>query len=122
MSRQLSKAVLVGGVIYPEGTKVSDEVAEQITNPDVWADDGDGQPDPDPDSTPDPGDPGPAPAEPPLPSYKGVVKADLQKEIDKRNEGRDEEHLIKPEADKVAALVAALEADDKATAEAAAQS
>lgn len=48
-------------------------------------------------------------------SYKKWKKADLLAEIAARNEGRDEDEMIKPESDKNEALVAALEADDLAS-------
>lgn len=44
--------------------------------------------------------------------YTKLVKADLHAEIAKRNEGREEDNLIKPESDKNPDLVAALVADD----------
>lgn len=43
---------------------------------------------------------------------KPPTKAELQSEIDKRNEGRDEADLIVPESAKNDDLIAALEADD----------
>lgn len=44
--------------------------------------------------------------------YSKLKVADLQAEIDARNEGRAEEGQIVPDGDKKADLVAALEADD----------
>lgn len=78
-------------VTFPAGTVVSAKVAEGITNPKVWADEDD------------------APQ-----GYSSQGKADLEAEVAKRNEGRDDADLIvvggkgnKPD------LIAALEADDE---------
>ncbi|HET6816881.1 MAG TPA: hypothetical protein VFH66_06605 [Mycobacteriales bacterium] len=46
--------------------------------------------------------------------YSKQKVADLQAEIDRRNEGRDEADQIAPEGEKKADLIAALEADDEA--------
>ena len=39
MARRLIATVVVGGVAYTAGSKVPDDVAEQITNPAAWAED-----------------------------------------------------------------------------------
>ena len=39
MARRLATHVVVDGVSYGPDADVSDEVAERITNPNVWADD-----------------------------------------------------------------------------------
>lgn len=71
-------------------------------------------------------DEAPTPAAPPAPGedagdvYDQLLKADLNAEIDRRNQGRDDDQLIKPEGTKNDALIAALRADDQAQAAAAA--
>lgn len=75
--------------------------AEQITNPDVWADDTSAQAE------------GEEPEKPA--GYGSWKKADLEAEVAKRNEGRDDDDLVVVEAPgNKAELVAALEADDHA--------
>lgn len=47
MSRRLRTFVHVDGRAYGPGDEVPDEVADQITNPDVWDEDTDDEPDAD---------------------------------------------------------------------------
>ncbi len=83
-------------VFGPGSGEVPGWAREQITNPKVWAADDAGQADDDE-----------------RPAYKGMLKADLEAEVDRRNEGRDTDALIVVDGTgKVADLVAALEADD----------
>lgn len=90
----------------PEDT-IPAAVAKKITNPSAWAssddsaeDDGDG------DGGSDEG-----------PAYSSMLKADLQAEVAKRNEGRGDDDVIEVEGKgTVADLIAALEADDAASA------
>jgi hypothetical protein len=99
MSKSLATVVYVNGVAYGPGP-VDDDIAEQITNPKVWADESDEAAEQ-------------APADPPAFDLEHATKAELEAEIDRRNEGRDEADLIvvaepgnKPE------LKAALAADN----------
>lgn len=93
MTARLSKTVVVGGVIYPAGGTVPDDVAKAITAPGVWAEG----------------------AEPHAAveseGYSSKTADDLRDEIAKRNEGRTEDELIVPggkgnKPDLVAALIA----------------
>lgn len=83
--------------------------AKKITNPSAWAhgDDTASTPDPDPDEPDESEDP-----------YKGLLKADLEAEVEKRNEDRDtDDEIAVGGTGKVADLLEALRADDAAQAE-----
>lgn len=88
---------------FDPGDDVPDWAAKKITNPDVW--------------DADHAEPAPAEDEP-KPPYSKWKKPDLEAEVERRNEGRDEDDLIEVEGKGLAAdLAAALEADDAAQAE-----
>lgn len=89
--------------------------AKQITNPAAWADS-----DGDPDASGDDGGSGDGgDGSDKAPSYSSMKKADLEAEVAKRNEVRADDDVIEVEGKgTVADLVAALEADDAANADA----
>lgn len=93
MGRQLRTFVHVGGEVYGPHSVVPDEVAELITNPKAWADDG-----------PDEG----------ASAYAGQKVADLKAEVDRRNGGREDGAKIVLPGGHKSDLIAALEADDQA--------
>jgi hypothetical protein len=104
MSKSLATVVYVNGQPYGPGP-VDDDIAEQITNDKVWADEDADEAPADP-----PADP---PTDPPAFDIEAASKDELLAEIASRNEGRDEPDLIvvaepgnKPE------LKAALAADN----------
>lgn len=83
-------AVVIGDRHFDRGAEVPDDLAEAILNPKLVR------------TKSEPAD-----------DSKGPSKADLEAEIAKRNEGRDEADLIKPEGKgNKPDLVAALAADD----------
>lgn len=86
MARQLAFTVYVDGVAYGPDSDVPAEVAKRIDNPGAWASEGDG-------------------------SEGDMTKAELQAEIDARNEARDDADKISRNGNK-AELQAALAADD----------
>lgn len=96
----LATNVWVDGEFYAEGARPPAEVAEQITHPDAWKK---------ADKADDSADGGQGGS-----GYGGMVKKELQAEIDKRNQDRNEADQIKPDGTKNDDLVAALEADDAA--------
>jgi hypothetical protein len=100
---------------YGPDDTVPAAVAKQITNPSAWAD-SDGDPDASDDAggSRDGGD-----GSDKAPSYSSMKKADLEAEVASRNEGRAADDIIEVEGKgTVADLVAALEADDAANADA----
>jgi len=105
-ARKLAAYVHIGGRSFAPGEAPPKEYADQITNPNAWVGGGGA------DDAASSGDGGQESEETP---YSKRTKAELQEEIDRRNEGRDDEDLIEPEGTKNADLVAALEADDAAT-------
>lgn len=97
MARTLNRAVLAGGVIYPAGTAATNELEDAIPNADFWTGEAS------------------APGEESQ-GYASQTAAELKAEIDRRNEGREEDALIS-KTGKKADLIAALEADDAAAAQ-----
>lgn len=96
MARQLAANVYVGDTLYPAGSTPPKDIAEQITNPKAWGDTDTPAAESDED--------GPQ-------SYGSLSKADLVAEIEKRNDGREDDATL-PTSGNKADLVAALEADD----------
>lgn len=99
MGKQLAQNVNLDGVLYQAGTTPPKDIAEQITNPKAWGSD-----ESDDTSTADAGT-----------NYASMKVADLKSEIEKRNEGRDDDALLSTEGNK-GELVKVLEADDNASA------
>lgn len=94
MGKQLAANVNLDGVLYEAGSTPPADIAEQITNPKAWGDSDSGD-----DAT----------------AYSSMKKADLEAEVARRNEGRNEGDVIQVAGKgTVADLVTALEADDAA--------
>src|SRR4051812_33776487 len=108
-AKQLAVCVYVDGKPYGPG-EVSARIAKKITNDKVWVTEDEATE--------------PAPATPPADEasvYAGVDRADLDAEVAKRNEGREDDKKIVVAADASDDdVVTALDADDAATAAAAA--
>lgn len=104
MSRKLTRTVVLNGVLYPVGTAATKELEGAITNPNVWDVDAAGTDGVEGDGS------GAAHG------YDAQTGRELKAEIDRRNEGREEDARISKTGNK-ADLVAALEADDQAAAE-----
>lgn len=103
--KKLAANVYVDGVLHKAGTTPDKKVADQITNPRAW----------DADTATadaDPGTGGDGGAV--VTDYSKLTVPKLRKEIEKRNEGRDDEAQLSTEGDK-AALIAVLQGDDNAT-------
>lgn len=99
MSKKLATNVTVEGTTYEAGSTVPKDVADKIDHPRAWSTDDDA-PSGDSDST-DVDDKG----------YASLKVADLKAEIEKRNDGREDDAKLSTEGNK-GDLVAALEADD----------
>jgi len=98
MSRKLVAYVHVNGSVYGPGDKVPADVAAQIVNPKAWE-----------------GGDAPDAGESESGDYESLTKAQLAEEIERRNEGRDDEAKVSPSgSSNKADLVAALVADDAA--------
>ena len=97
MSRKLVAYVHVNGSVYGPGDKVPADVAALIVNPKAW----------------EGGDAADA-GESESGGYESLTKAQLVEEIEKRNEGRDDETKVSPSGTNKPDLVAALVADDAA--------
>ena len=95
MSRKLVAYVHVAGSVYGPGDKVPVDVAAQIVNPKAWE-----------------GGDAPDAGESESGDYESLTKAQLAEEIEKRNEGRDDETKVSPSGTNKADLVAALVVDD----------
>ncbi len=97
--RKLKANVWVAGDLYKAGSTPSKEIAELITNPKAWG-----------------GLDRVEPATPEEPPAKPPTKAELLAEVEKRNEGREDDAKIVPASEKNADLEAALKADDEKSA------
>ena len=97
----LKSTVYVNGTMYGPGADIPDEDAVLITNPKAW--DGDG---PTASNDGDDSDAG----------YAQLTKSQLQDLIKDRNDGRDDDAKIIPTGGNKPDLIAALEADDQASA------
>jgi hypothetical protein len=91
MARKLKAYVHVDGKVFAPGDTPPKAYADQITNPKAWT----GADDPDPTG------------------YGALDAAGLKAEIEKRNEGREDDAKLTDKGSK-AILVAVLEADDAA--------
>ncbi len=101
--KKLAAYVHVGGQVFAPGDTPPKEFADQITNPKAW----EGGNAPSTSNKADDSDPG----------YSKSKVDDLKAEIEKRNEGREDEAKLSTDGVK-ADLVKVLETDDKAQAEA----
>lgn len=107
MGRKLAMFTTVDGDTYPAGTEVPDDVAKQITNPKAWGET----------ASVNQTDPG---ADPEANDWGSKSAKDLQAEVDRRNDEREDDAAIvlngtgKDGKVVKADLVAALEADDAA--------
>lgn len=97
MARKLATYVHIDGVAYGPNDDVPADVAKKITNPKAWADGKGSKAD---------GDAPPA-------SIDDMNAKELKAEIDRRNEGRDDDAKLS-KSGKNADLLAALKADDAA--------
>lgn len=102
MSNQLANNVTVEGTTYKAGETVPKDVADKIDHPRAWSTD-------DADTSDDSGSTGGDDK-----GYASLKVADLKAEIEKRNDGREDDAKLSTEGNK-GDLVAALEADDAKT-------
>lgn len=118
MSKKLAATVHIDGTVYKAGTTVDADVAKKITNPKAWGESSasegaKSEPQSEPQSGSDPQSGSADGGTSDDSKYASMSKAELEAEVAKRNEGRDEADQIAVEGrGNKPDLLAALKADD----------